>query len=261
MLRPASNLLAIVMALASVEGMAYWWMHPTPSGIGQPVLCYRPDPSRSGGVPPASSPDDPQSSIHDPQSPIPDPQSSSDSPSPTSTFTLLPEIATRSLPRLSATNGTVARIDRDDGTTIHVAFFEWDHSDSDPNAVMQAFIHLPEECLGHIGMKLISHQPPHAYQVDGETLTFDHTIFRIPGGPIVHAFKCTWVSGTKSLLGNGVRGGMAQWHQLHMKAARNRFLPAHARVAQGAVSGIPDPDQAWQAFQAAMLEDLKFETR
>ena len=54
---------------------------------------------------------------------------------------------------------------------------------------------------------------------------------------------------------------MAQCHQLHLKAARNRFLPAHARVAQGAVRGIPDPDQAWLVFQQALLPDLSFEIR
>jgi len=165
-----------------------------------------------------------------------------------------------SLPRLGATTGTVARIDRDDGATLHLAFFEWDLSAG--AIIMEAFIHLPEECMGHhLGMKLVELRPPHFYQVDGETLTFDHTVLRDTDGSLVHAFKCTWVSGTKSLLGNGLRGGMAQWHQLHMKAARNRFLPAFARVAQGAVRGIPDPDQAWDAFQSAMLGDLTFETR
>jgi hypothetical protein len=115
--------------------------------------------------------------------------------------------------------------------------------------------------MGHIALKLIERRPPHVYQVDGENLTFEHSVFRDSNGSIVHAFKCTWVSGTSNLLGNGVRRGMAQWHQLHLEAARHRFRPAYARVAQGAVGGIHNPDQVWAAFQAAMLGDPTFETR
>ncbi|MEI6178993.1 MAG: hypothetical protein WCS43_19030, partial [Verrucomicrobiota bacterium] len=217
---------------------------PAPSGSSQPVLCYHPNLTRITNTPPASSLPDPQSTIRDPQSP---------------TCTFLPEIVAKSLPKLGATSGTVVRIDHDDGTTLHLAFFEWDLAAK--AVVMEAFIHLPEECMGHIGMKLVEHRPPHFYQVNGESLMFAHTVFRDPGGTLIHAFKSTWVSGTSSLLDNGLRGGMAQWHQLHLKAALRRFRPAFARVAQGAVRGIPNPDHAWSAFQSAMLEDLKFETR
>ncbi|MEI6178995.1 MAG: hypothetical protein WCS43_19040 [Verrucomicrobiota bacterium] len=70
---------------------------------------------------------------------------------------------------------------------------------------------------------------PHFYQVDGESLMFDHTVFRDPGGTLIHAFR--------------------------------RFRPAFARGTQGAVRSIPNPDQAWSTFQSAMLEDIKFETR
>ncbi|MDB4387478.1 hypothetical protein N9Z15_04650 [Akkermansiaceae bacterium] len=92
----------------------------------------------------------------------------------------------------------------------------------------------------------------------GTSLSFDHTVFRDPQGVIVHAFKGTWVSGANSLLGDGLRGGADQWNQLRRKAALHRFRPAHARVAQGAVRGIPDPDLAWEDFGEAMLVDLCF---
>jgi hypothetical protein len=32
----------ILFALGAVEGIAYWWMHPKPAGLGEPVLVYRP---------------------------------------------------------------------------------------------------------------------------------------------------------------------------------------------------------------------------
>ncbi len=141
--------------------------------------------------------------------------------------------------------------------TINLAFFEWDHADS--TNVLESFLHLPEQCMGSIGLTLMEHRPPCSYQVGGETLSFDHTVFRDPVGAIVHAFKSTWVSGSNNLLGNGIRGGKEQWRQIRWRAGLNRFRPAHARVTQGAVRGIPNPDLAWQAFSAAMLVDLKFE--
>jgi hypothetical protein len=50
-------------------------------------------------------------------------------------------LLTRALLRLGSTNGTIAPIDREDGATLHLAFFEWDLS---ANAIiMEAFIHLP----------------------------------------------------------------------------------------------------------------------
>jgi hypothetical protein len=154
MSRPLTKSLVFAAALTATEGLAYWWMHPAPSGLADPVLCYRPQRKKQTTLPPLND------------------RSSS--------YTPLPEIAAKTLPKLSATNGTVACIDRDDDTTIHVAFFEWDLVEHNSISVMEAFIHLPEECMGHIGMKLIEHRAPHACQVDGVTLTFDHTVFRDP---------------------------------------------------------------------------------
>ena len=246
--------------MGATEGLAYWWMHPAPAGLDQPVLCYRPG---AGGQRPATS--SLTSDLRPPTSDLPSSTISSSSlascVSSPSTFTLLPDVAARSLPRLGATTGVVARIDRADNVTIHAAFFEWDLIGSKSITVLEAFIHLPEECMGSIGMKLIEHQPPHSYQVGSETLTFDHTVFRDPGGILVHTFKSTWVSGTSTLIGNGVRGGMNQWRQLHFGMALKRFRPAYSRVAQGAVRGIANPALAWQAFQDTMLVDLKFENR
>ncbi len=41
-MRPVPIILATVLALGVTEALAYWWMHPAPAGLGQPVLCYRP---------------------------------------------------------------------------------------------------------------------------------------------------------------------------------------------------------------------------
>jgi hypothetical protein len=249
----------LLLSLGAVEGFAFWWMHPEPTGLRQPLLVYRP--SRSAGVPPASQ----KSETEEQRAEIElDDSSLSISPSQSfnvpafhSTHTPLPEIVARSIPSLRCTTGTAARIDRDDGVTIHLAFFEWDQTSS--THVLEAYKHLPEECMGTIGMTLLEKAPLRSYPIGKENLSFDHTVFRDPGGSIIHAFKGTWVSGASTLLGAGLRGGGDQARQIRSKAALNRFRPAYARVAQGAVRGISDPDRAWQAFEQAMLKDLVFQ--
>lgn len=257
-MRPIPIIATILLALGAVEATAYWWMHPAPAGLGQPVLVYQSGSANRG----LEIVDDLISPPLDPLSAIPDPQSSSPStlnlqPSTSSTTTPLPAVVEKALPSLRCSTGAAARIDRDDGVIIHVAFFEWDLSSS--TSVLEAFKHLPEECMGSIGMTLTEKAPPRSYQVGNETLSFDHTVFRDQVGAVVHAFKGTWVSGANKLLGDGGRGGVEQWNQLRWKSALKRFRPAHARVVQGAVRGIPNPDLAWQAFEESMLKDLTFQ--
>lgn len=274
-------ILSLVIALAAIEGSAWWWMHPTPAGLGDPILTYQP--SRSAGVSPAAQEKpklgDSRSQIVDRRSatenaPAQPPTASSsrnqksaiiNHQSSISTIpqtnllsvTSLPEIVARALPSLRCSTGTASRIDTAEGVTIHTAFFEWDLASS--TSVLEAFKHLPDECMGSIGMTLTAHHSPRPYQVGNETLSFDHSIFRDPQGEVIHAFKGVWVSGSSGLLGNGLRGGGEQARQLRWKAGLHRFRPAHARVAQGAVRGIPNPDLAWETFQSTMLVDLKME--
>lgn len=230
-----------------IEGLAWWWMHPAAAGQGEPVLVYRP---QSSGEPPGRV--QIWTMTLNCQAGIPLPIQNSKS-----TLTPLPEIVARSMPSLRCSAGTAARMDQEDGISVHLAFFEWELADS--TNVLEAFKHLPDQCMGSIGMTLTGYASPRSYQVGGEALSFDHTIFHDPRGVVVHAFKGTWVSGAANLLGDGLRGGAEQWRQIRWKAAIKRFRPAHARVAQGAVRGITNPDLAWQAFQKAMLNDLKFE--
>ena len=251
MTSPISIIAAISLSLGAVEATAYWWMHPAPAGRNQPVLTYQP--SSIAGVPTASETANgplPTDSFDSSSSTL-DPQLS------TSSITQLPGVVDSAIPALRCSTGIAARIDRDDGVTVHLAFFEWDLADS--TNVLEAFKHLPDECMGSIGLKLTAQPPPRSYRVGAETLWFDHTVFKDTGGVTVHAFKGTWVSGAGSLIGNGERGGVEQWNQLRWKSALKRFHPAHARVAQGAVRGIPNSDFAWQAFVEAMLKDLTFQ--
>lgn len=240
-------------ALCAVEALAWWWTHPAPAGLGDPVLTYRPTPAAASPPSTATTPDttdDPLAGFED--------SASSSSTIPESITTPLPEIVAKSLPSLRCSDGFAARIDRSDGVTIHLAFFEWNLLDS--SSTMEAFKHLPEECLGSIGMTLVEHRPQRFHQIDSESIPFEHTVFHDRSGTVVHAFKGTWVSGTRTLAGDGIRGGREQWRKLRWKAAAQRFRPAHARVTQGAVRGIPNPDSAWLTFQETVLQNLSFKT-
>jgi hypothetical protein len=212
-----SPIIAIVLALGAIEGLAYWWMNPPPAATGEPVLAYRP--SRSVGVSPTSempkatdkelsvvrgrlsekemseqdesaptAPDSSSSTAH--RSPITDHFSTAHAvlsaealakedgdksagcvnpalPVPTDhspTFTPLPALYRQAAPMLRCSGGEVLRVDTaDDNLTLHLAWFEWDGTDT--GSVLEAFRHMPEACMGSIGMKLVSKEKPIPYTV------------------------------------------------------------------------------------------------
>ncbi len=276
-MHPAPIILATVLALGAAEAVAYWWMHPTPAGLGQPVLCYRPqanghnalatpqqiadaqaDIAAGNSTPPTSNLRPPTSDLRPP---------TSDSPS--STFTPLPEVYAKSAPKLRCTSGQVFHVKRSADIGLHLAFFEWDATDT--GSVLEAFRHLPDACMGSIGMTLMSREPPLPYQVGSESLIFDHTVFREPGLPggitplasQVHAFRAVWVSGLSAADARTGLAGNSLDHlrTIRFKSALTRFRPTYACVIQGAVRGATSPDAAWLAFQDAMLSDLRMATR
>ncbi|MCX6879874.1 MAG: hypothetical protein NTW21_39630 [Verrucomicrobia bacterium] len=307
--RPVAIILAIVLALGATEGLAHWWMCPAPAGLGQPVLCYRPRPGRDRRAcqlvassvsgegkteasgqgtdvrgedigPPGSQ--DPATITDRRDHPTDNgPATTDNPPAPASTdnqqlttdnsatFTPLPEIYAQSAPMLRCSGGQVFHVKLGANVSLHLAFFEWDGTDT--GSVLEAFRHMPEACLGSLGMTLVSKEPPVRYQVGTEMLTFDHTIFREPGqtagtaarGPQVHAFRAVWVA---NMANANVREGLNgdtfdRLRTIRLKCALTRFRPTHACVVQGAVRGATNGDAAWQAFETAMLVDLKFENR
>lgn len=339
-MRPVSIILVLVLALGAVEAAAYWWMHPAPTGLGDPVLVYRPGESKElsvksslseesvdisstdnrqpttdnspstpstidhqqSSIPPISPSSSPnqKSAIHNHQSSIP-PSSLS-----TSSTTPLPEVYQQAAPMLRCTSGQVFHTQLDDTVGLHLAFFEWDGADT--GSVLEAFRHMPEACMGSIGMTLVAKERSIAYKVRSRaitirgqesgggsksaepssshqpstinhqqssisppatTLVFDHTIFREPGkgggftalGPQVHSFRAVWVAGLAATDARAGIGGdeFDRLRTIRLKSALSRFRPTHARVIQGAVRGAANGEAAWEAFENAMLNQLRMD--
>ena len=170
---------------------------------------------------------------------------------------------------LRCSSGQVFHVKFDDDIGLHLAWFEWDGTDT--GSVLEAFRHPPEACMGSIGMSLVSKEPPITYQVGTGTLTFDHTVFREPGhpgggavlSPLVHAFRAVWVAGLATANARAGLGGDSfdRLRTIRLKSALTRSRPAYARVIQGAVRGAANSAAAWQAFQDTMLVNLAFEIR
>ena len=147
----------LLLGLGAVEGLAFWWMHPAPVGLCQPVLAYRPREVKA---------QTPKSETLKEEAAAQSFSSISASlPSSVSafTFTPLPETYARSAPMLRCSGGQVFRVDLDDTLSLHLAFFEWDGTDT--GSVLEAFRHMPEACMGSIGMQLVSKEKPIAYTV------------------------------------------------------------------------------------------------
>lgn len=285
-----TSIFAIALALGTVEGVAHWWMRPAPAGQGEPVLVYRPGFSRQGTEVGGQQVADIQSSSFNQQSAI----------SPSPTLTPLPEIYAKSAPMLRCSGGQVLYAKLDDSSGIHLAYFEWDGTDT--GSVLEAFRHMPEACMGSIGLKLVEKAPVRTFVVRKQSaaarsqegnpsstihnhpspisssslnpqspipdhsLVFDHTVFREGGGHAglsapIHAFRAVWVSGVPEADARKGLGGddFDRLRTIRLKSAIDRFSPAHARVIQGAVRGIADPDLAWEAFEETMLKDLSFQ--
>jgi hypothetical protein len=170
----------------------------------------------------------------------------------------LPDLIRNSLATLKCSSGALARLERPDGVSIHVAFFEWDSNSQ--GSPLEAFKHLPEQCLGSLGMKWIKNCGTRTLDVGGQPLVFEHLLFRDLTGRPVHSFKAVAVTGASSLTSDGSRGGIEQWRELRWKAAKHRFKPSFVAVVQGAVRDTVSPHAAWSIFQENILPDLVLES-
>lgn len=248
-------ILVPLLAIGAVEGVAWWWMNPPSTRADVPVLAYVPPPARSSSGDSAKTPSGSASVAMDAE---------------VLSFLPLPEVYNQAARSMHCSGGSVYGVTTSNGLGAYLAYFEWNRSDV--GRVFEAFRHLPEQCMGSIGMRLLSVEPARKYQVAGETLMFDHTIFldgsgvsdprnTVLGSPLVHAFKAVWVSGLSNVeVRDGLLGYQEQnLRQARLRAALTRFRPNHARVIQGAVRGAANADAAWKAFENLMLRDLRID--
>jgi len=173
-------------------------------------------------------------------------------------WSLHPELYREVQPSLHCNNGWIANLDGSSGPAMRVAYFKWDRAST--LNTLEAFKHLPEQCMASIGMELEKIYPGRRLESSGQTLVFDSTLFRPHGGgQSVHVFKCVWVGGLESadlregvLLGNNG----TELRRLRLSAAFTRFKPEHTRVIMGSVAGMPSEELAWRSFSSSIRDRL-----
>lgn len=183
-------------------------------------------------------------------------------PSPDGTWKLHQNIYDHVQPILNCSSGWIADFWSPDAPEARVSFFRWDATST--HNTLEAFKHLPEQCMGAIGMRLVRIYSPRILQTPGGTLTFDSTQFRPQnGGPSVHIFKCVWVEGfpDSTLRGNALREKDGQeLRQLRLAAAITRFRPPHTRVITGGVFSMPSETLAWNQFKNLIEPQIQWNT-
>lgn len=163
-------------------------------------------------------------------------------------------------PSLRCSSGWMVDQASGPGTWMGLSFFRWDATDT--GNTLEAFTHLPEQCMGGVGMRLEKIHPRRVLSTPQGELVFDSTQFRNgPGGRVLHVFKCVWVHGHE---GSDLRGGVLRGktgrdlRQLRLAAALERFRPRHTRVVMGGVGGMPTEALAWAHFRPIVENHLSW---
>lgn len=161
------------------------------------------------------------------------------------------EVYEEVVPSLRCSGGWVSDFGSENRPEARVSFFRWDATDT--VNTLEAFKHLPEQCMGAIGMRLEKIHPTRELETPGGRLHFDSTQFRPEGGgQNVHIFKCVWVSGfpDATLRHDALMGTNGhQTRQLRLAAAMARFRPPNTRIIMGGVFGMPTEELAWKSFE------------
>lgn len=163
-------------------------------------------------------------------------------------------------PSLHCSSGWISDVGSEDRPEARVSFFRWDATDT--VNTLEAFKHLPEQCMGAIGMSLEKIHRTRELETPGGQLHFDSTQFRPQGGGrAVHIFKCVWVSGfpDSTLRDDALMGQTGnQLRQLRLAAAAARFRPRHTRIIMGGVFGMPTEELAWKRFEKMIRGQIRW---
>ena len=170
------------------------------------------------------------------------------------------EVYEEVLPSLRCNGGWVADVGSEGRPDARISFFSWDATDT--VNTLEAFKHMPEQCMGAIGMRLENIHPTRELTTSEGRLYFDSTQFRHQqGGQSVHIFKCVWVSGfpDASLRDGALMGKNGHdLRQLRLAAAASRFRPRHTRIIMVGVYGMPTEELAWKRFEKMMQGRLRW---
>lgn len=181
-------------------------------------------------------------------------------PAPGVSFRLLSSAYEEVRPQLFCSGGWMGNLGDGKGPEIRLAWFEWD--DTSPVSTLEAFKHLPEQCMGSAGMSFSGVYSPRIWGEEGMRLVFDSTRFLPPrGGETVFVFKAVWVDGWEGAdLRRGVLDGATgeSLRTLRFNAARHRFRPPRTRVLMAAVVGFPTEELAWNWFREESLGSLQW---
>lgn len=225
--------LILLGSLAGIEGVSYGWTHPARDNE---VVRLVPDLA------------------------TPDPEAG-----PGAEWRPLPEVYRKAAPMLRCTDGRTVFVRTPEGVTLNLSFFEW--LGTDTGSVLEAFRHVPEICLGSVGLQLVANEPALTHRVDGRPLVFEHQVFREPGDlgglptSLIHSFRAVWVSGSDHDARKLAIDSRQRLRAIRLECAVKRERPPYACVVQGAVRGALTGEAAWEAFQREMLQGMKFENQ
>ncbi|MFC7338128.1 hypothetical protein ACFQY0_13120 [Haloferula chungangensis] len=161
---------------------------------------------------------------------------------------------------LLCNDGWISDVESENQTDARISFFRWDAADT--VNTLEAFKHLPEQCMGAIGMRLVKIHPTRKLETGDGVLYFDSTQFRHQnGGKAVFIFKSVWVSGfPESTLRNDALMGQTghELRQLRLAAAMARFRPQHTRIISGGIVGMPTEELAWLQFEKTIRGQIRW---
>lgn len=181
-------------------------------------------------------------------------------PADNASWTMQNDIYRQVQPSLNCSSGWISDVWNEDDPEARISFFRWDSTDT--VNTLEAFKHLPEQCMGAVGMRLENIHPTRDLKTPGGVLHFDSTQFRPQGGGrTVHIFKCVWVGGfpDSKLRDDALMGKTGhQLRQLRLAAAAERFRPRHTRIIMGGVFGMPTEELAWKRFKKMIQGQLQW---
>ncbi len=178
-----------------------------------------------------------------------------------STFELSDKEFNKVKDELTCSRGWIGKQGGDATPLTRLIWIEWDRTNA--RNTLEAFRHMPEQCLGSIGMTLERIYPQRIYGEGDKQFVFDSTQFRpLRGGQSIFVFKAVWISG---LQGAKLRENVLAVNQLDLGALRfaaatHRFNPEHTRVLMGGVVGLPSEELAWKSFSRDVLSQIQWTT-